>query len=485
MRPVVFWNPGVAARIQRKFGGWRNSRTWRLSRHFFSWSILRAHTQETVRSCVKTVFKLISPKTEIARSVRGLKIRRVPCRRRNGGAVLRAEHFGDLTTADHKVLSDNCESRNNHRSAVVVQNLAAQWIQAYPCKNKNFTRNPEKLAKVFGTREEAKSHLHWQFLQILWRSLLESLHVYTTQIRNKWDCRKCSAQSKGKHFCCIVAIKSEWKLVGRFYGMLCLSAKRHRSIIWWEDALWKTFWATFLKDRLFHLAHWLSISLWLRRIQSKIHQLGKKVLLGLFFGYALYADVNLKGWRTGRRPCEVGNDGRIWNLLNKTQCERGDISLRKRRIYFSNRRWTNQNPWRRSRPENIPPWYGSDQSEEKVTLIFLENQKGLFHHFTTHFRMPVKRFLIFGPCQETSHTAITLNPESNFTCGDKRENSRHPGQIIYGQKSGKQWESTPKLKEKQKWSNEKLHLENARKLRGIYFIDPEGKGSQRNHQESS
>ena len=28
-----------------------------------------------------------------------------------------------------------------------------------------------------------------------------------------------------------------------------------------------------------------------------------------------------------------------------------------------------------------------------------------------------------------------------------------------------------KLKEKQKWSNEKLHLENARKLRGIYFID--------------
>ena len=30
-----------------------------------------------------------------------------------------------------------------------------------------------------------------------------------------------------------------------------------------------------------------------------------------------------------------------------------------------------------------------------------------------------------------------------------------------------------KLKEKQKWSEEKLHLENARKLRGIYFIIPE------------
>ena len=32
-----------------------------------------------------------------------------------------------------------------------------------------------------------------------------------------------------------------------------------------------------------------------------------------------------------------------------------------------------------------------------------------------------------------------------------------------------------KLKEKQKWSEEKLHLDNARKLRGIYFSDPEDK----------
>ena len=38
------------------------------------------------------------------------------------------------------------------------------------------------------------------------------------------------------------------------------------------------------------------------------------------------------------------------------------------------------------------------------------------------------------------------------------------------------WEKMGKhagLQEKQNWSDEKLHLENARKLRGIYFIDPE------------
>ena len=38
-----------------------------------------------------------------------------------------------------------------------------------------------------------------------------------------------------------------------------------------------------------------------------------------------------------------------------------------------------------------PPRYGIDQFKEKVTLIFLENQKGLFHNLKTHFRMPVKR----------------------------------------------------------------------------------------------
>ena len=100
------------------------------------------------------------PKDRNCEICKRTKITRAPCRRRNGEAVPRAVNFGDLITADHKVLSDNCESRNNHRYAVVVQDLATQWIQAYPCKNQNFTRNPENLAKVPGTREETESHLH-------------------------------------------------------------------------------------------------------------------------------------------------------------------------------------------------------------------------------------------------------------------------------------------------------------------------------------
>ena len=80
------------------------------------------------------------------------KITRGPCRKRNGGAVPRAENFGDLTTADHKAFSENCESRNNHRHAIVVQDGATQWIQSYPCKTKTFQETQRSLQGVLGAR---------------------------------------------------------------------------------------------------------------------------------------------------------------------------------------------------------------------------------------------------------------------------------------------------------------------------------------------
>ena len=86
------------------------------------------------------------PKDRNCEICKRTKITRAPCRRRNGEAVPRAVNFGDLITADHKVLSDNCESRNKHRYAVVVQDLAFQWIQAYPCKNKT-SQEPREACK--------------------------------------------------------------------------------------------------------------------------------------------------------------------------------------------------------------------------------------------------------------------------------------------------------------------------------------------------
>ena len=96
------------------------------------------------------------PKDRNCEICKRTKITRAPCRRRIGEAVPRAANFGDLITADHKVLSDNCESRNNHRYAVVVQDLATQWIQAYPCKTKTSQETQRSLQKFLEPERKPK-----------------------------------------------------------------------------------------------------------------------------------------------------------------------------------------------------------------------------------------------------------------------------------------------------------------------------------------
>ena len=69
----------------------------------------------------------------------------------------RAEQFGDLITADHKVLSEESESRNNHRYAVVVQDLATQWIQSYPCETKSSQETQKNLMKFLEPTRKPKA----------------------------------------------------------------------------------------------------------------------------------------------------------------------------------------------------------------------------------------------------------------------------------------------------------------------------------------
>ena len=75
------------------------------------------------------------------------KITKALCRRRIGGVVLCAEHFSDLITTDHKILSDGSESRKKHRYAILVQDLATQLIQSYPCNTKTSLESGRSLQK--------------------------------------------------------------------------------------------------------------------------------------------------------------------------------------------------------------------------------------------------------------------------------------------------------------------------------------------------
>ena len=65
--------------------------------------------------------------------------------------VPRAENFGDLITADHKVLSEVCESRNNLRYVVVVQDLATNGSSRIRAKHK-LLRKPKGACKSSWSR---------------------------------------------------------------------------------------------------------------------------------------------------------------------------------------------------------------------------------------------------------------------------------------------------------------------------------------------
>ena len=70
--------------------------------------------------------------------------------------LARAEKFCDLITADHQVLNEEGESRDNHRYAIVVQDLAAQWIPSYPCKTKTSYETEKSLLKFLEPSHKPK-----------------------------------------------------------------------------------------------------------------------------------------------------------------------------------------------------------------------------------------------------------------------------------------------------------------------------------------
>ena len=109
-----------------------------------------------MRIWVNTVFILISLKTEIARSVRGPKLQGHRAEDAMAEPYLALTIFGDLITADHKVLSESCESRNNHRYVVVVEDLATQWLQSYPCKTKTSQETQRSLHKFLEPNRKPK-----------------------------------------------------------------------------------------------------------------------------------------------------------------------------------------------------------------------------------------------------------------------------------------------------------------------------------------
>ena len=231
-------------------------------------------------------------------------------------------------------------------------------------QHKNYNENTEVFRSFWSFHRKLKSFtltIPWKSAELVKIFLLESLHVDTTQIRNKWDCWKKTVR-KVKN--CTSAVLLEWGPNESWWAdsMECFLIFETPQISYRaRNSICKTFGATISRTAI-PFDSLVGPHLVSAQDQSRILQFGQKVSLGW----------NLEGRRTDRGPWGVGDDGRIGNLLEKTQCERSDIS-QTRRFYFSDRRWTNQNTWRRSGIENMHHGTASTNSRRKSHRFSLEH----------------------------------------------------------------------------------------------------------------
>ena len=225
------------------------------------------------------------------------KITRAPCRRRTGEAVPRAHNFGYLITADHKVLSDNCESRNNHRYAVVVQDLATQWIQAYPCKNKTSQETQRSLQKFL--EPERKPKVIHTDNSLEFGKACEDLswnHCTSTPHRSETNGIAERAVRRVKEGTSAVLLQSGLNESWWADSMECYTYLRNVTDLLSDGKTpYERRFGEPCKGPIIPFGSLVEYHPITAKDQSRIHQFGKKVLPGLFLGYAPYAGGIWKG----------------------------------------------------------------------------------------------------------------------------------------------------------------------------------------------
>ena len=443
------------------------------------------------------------PKDRNCEICKRTKITRAPCRRRNGKAVPRGENFGDLITADHKVLSDNCESRNNHRYAVVVQDLATQWIQAYPCKNKTSQETQRSLQKFL--EPERKPKVIYTDNSLEFGKACEDLswnHCTSTPHRSETNGIAERAVRRVKEGTSAVLLQSGLNESLWADSMECYTYLRNVTDLLSDGKV--------PKGPIIPFGSLVEYHPITAKIQSRIHQFGKKVLPGLFLGYALYAgriwksdvlvadleeletmdasDVYSKRLNAKEvifpKPGEFIfpiADGRI-KPPGEDQVLRTSTLVRHRPIQGeSNIDFLGESEGSLPQPHDSFPDAGEaindfwSMSGNFIYRHHVEPRVKLYSPRDESFPIPLK----YIDVSRTTHTNLDVKQEkriddywnidgsrdlsdpwtgfTQFTLLEEKppdgymwsageineENSLHPGQIIYGQNSGNQWESTP------------------------------------------
>ena len=206
-------------------------------------------------------------------------------------------NFGDLITADHKVLTEYCESRNNHRYAVVVQDLAIQWIPSYPCKTNTSQETQRSLQKFL--EPDRKPKVIYTVKSLEFGKACEDHswnHCTSTPHRSETNGIAERAVRRVKEGTSAVLLQSGLNDSWWADSLECYTNLRNVTDLLsdgktpFERRFGKPF-----EGPIIPFGSLVEYHLINAKDQSRIHQFGKKVLPGLFLGCALYACGIWKG----------------------------------------------------------------------------------------------------------------------------------------------------------------------------------------------
>ena len=221
-----------------------------------------------------------------------------------GTVVPRAEHFAGLITADHKILSEESESRNNHRYAVVVQDLAAQWIHSYPCKTKTSQETQKSFMKILEPTRNPKVIYTDNSLEF--GKSCEELswnHCTSTPLRSETNGTAERAIRRLKEATSAALFHSGLgnEMVGGFHG-LSLLLRNFQDLLSDGKTPYERRFGMPLNGPVIPFGAMVEYHKNSAKDQSRLHQFGAKVLPGIFLGYALYVgEENLERRHCGRR----------------------------------------------------------------------------------------------------------------------------------------------------------------------------------------
>ena len=188
-------------------------------------------------------------------------------------------------------VSEGCESRNNHRYATVVQDLATQWIQSYPCKTKTSQETQRSLQKFL--EPDRKPEVIYTDNSLEFGQACEDLswnHCTSTPHRSETNGIAERAVRRVKEGTSALLLQSGLNENWSADSMECCTYLRNVQDLFsdgktpYQRRFGKPFKGPIIPFGT--LVEYYPIS---AKDQSRIHQFGKKVLPGLFLGYALYA----------------------------------------------------------------------------------------------------------------------------------------------------------------------------------------------------